>query len=151
MSAKYDVQAKRTDGGPSTESITTKGILLKNLVASPFLYSAVILILTGCSGPKIVSDAFSADKKGNAYGYGIQVDWTSRSFEVLQSSKLSVQNQKIELMLLKLPVVFARRQCYPSEILEVRQMPFKATQKEVWKVRVCDEVKEVETKSAVGS
>lgn len=124
---------------------------MKNHVASPFLYSAVLLALAGCSGPKIVSDAFSPDKKGSAYGYSIQVDWTSRSFEVLQSSKISLQNQKIELMMLKLPVVFARQRCYPSEILEVRQVSFRATQKEVWKVRVCDEVKEVETISTVGS
>lgn len=124
---------------------------MKSLVASPFLYSAALLMLAGCSGPKIVSDAFSADKKGNAYGYSIQVDWTSRSFEVLQSSKISLQEQKIELMMLKLPIVLARETCYPSEILEVRQIPFKATQKEVWKVRVCDEVKEIETISTVSS
>lgn len=108
-------------------------------------------MLAGCSGPKIVSDAFSADKMGNAYGYRIQVDWTSRSFEVLQSSKISLQEQKIELMMLKLPIVLARETCHPSEILEVRQIPFKATHKEVWKVRVCDEVKEIETISTVSS
>ena len=101
-------------------------------------------MLAGCSGPKIVSDAFSADKKGNAYGYDIQINWTSHSFEVLQSSKRSLQLQKVNLMMLKLPMVIAGEKCHPSEILEVRQIPFNPTQKEVWKVRVCDEVKEIE-------
>ena len=119
--------------------------MLKIFFATSLCYSVVFLMLTGCATPTVVGDAFSENKKGNAYGYRLQADWTSRTFEVLQSSKIPLQSQKTELMLLGLPIVFAKESCLPSEVLEVMQIPFKATQKEIWKVRVCGNIKDIET------
>ncbi len=108
------------------------------------------MVLSGCTTPKVMGDAYSADKKGNAYGFGLQSAWTSRTFEVLQSSKIPLQSQKTELLLIRLPVVFAKQTCLPGEVLEVRQIPFEDTQKEIWTVRLCNAVKEIETTATVG-
>lgn len=122
---------------------------MKTISCNIKVVAFALLMLSGCSTPKVMGDAYSDDKKGNAYGFGLQSEWTSRTFDVLQSSKIPLQSQKTELMMIRLPVVFAKQTCLPGEVLEVRQIPFKDTQKEIWKVRLCDTVKEVETIATV--
>lgn len=93
--------------------------------------------------------ADAKNQEGGKYGSSIQESWTSSSFVILKSSRIELPLQRIELMLMALPMVMGKVRCEPSEMLEIRLVPYKNTQKEVWKARVCEKEIEMETVSTI--